>query len=160
MNLLEGAGAFPSELSKHHTAWLLVWYDVIMDETEIQDLCIAFERKGEGPPLILLHGALSDSRMWRKQIDEFSDNFTVIAWDAPGCGQSADPPETFRLPDFADSLATFIKNVGVDRAHVLGLSLGGGLALEFYHRHPAVPKTLILASAYAGWAGSLPQKSA
>ena len=125
-------------------------------EVRIRGLRIAFERKGEGYPLVLLHGALSDSREWRRQIDDLSDEFTVVAWDAPGCGRSSDPPETFRLRDYADCLAEFIGAIGLKRPHLLGLSFGGGLALEFYRRYPSVPKTLILASAYAGWAGSLP----
>lgn len=129
-----------------------------MDEVKIKGLRIAFERKGQGPPLVLLHGALSDSQTWRRQLDELSDEFTVVAWDAPGCGRSVDPPETFRLPDYADCLAAFIEEISLDQPHVLGLSFGGGLALEFYHRYPAILKTLVLASAYAGWAGSLPSK--
>lgn len=127
-----------------------------MDEVKIGGLRIAFERKGEGAPIVLLHGGLSDSREWRRQLDELSDEFTVVAWDAPGCGRSADPPETFRLPDYADCLAAFIEEIGLVRPHVLGLSFGAGLALELYRRHPAIPRSLILASAYAGWAGSLP----
>ena len=127
-----------------------------MDEVNIGGLRIAFERKGEGVPLVLLHGGLSDSRMWRRQLDELSDEFTVVAWDTPGCGRSADPPETFRLPDFADCLAAFIEEIGLVKPHILGLSFGAGLALEFYHRYPAIPRSLILASAYAGWSGSLP----
>jgi pimeloyl-ACP methyl ester carboxylesterase len=129
-----------------------------MDEIEIAGLRIAFRRMGEGAPLVLLHGAFGDSRVWRRQLAGLSDEFTVVAWDAPGCGRSSDPaaPETFRLSDYADLLAGFIGVLGLGRPHVLGLSFGGGLALELYRRHPAVPRTLVLASAYAGWAGSLP----
>jgi pimeloyl-ACP methyl ester carboxylesterase len=127
-----------------------------MDEIKINGLRISFERKGEGPPLVLLHGALSDSRMWRRQLDELFDEFTVVAWDAPGCGRSEDPPETFRLSDFADCLAGLIEEIGLVKPHILGLSFGAGLALEFYRCHSSIPKSLILASAYAGWAGSLP----
>ena len=65
-------------------------------------------------------------------------------------------PESFRLGDYADCLAGFIDALGLGQPHVLGLSFGGGLALELYHRHPEIPKTLVLAGAYAGWAGSLP----
>ena len=126
-----------------------------MDEVDIRGLRIGFERRGEGPPLLLIHGALSDSRSWRRQLDELSGDFTVVSWDAPGCGRSSDPPEDFRLPDYADYLAAFIEEIGVERPHVLGISFGSGLALEFYRRCPAIPRTLVLASAYAGWAGSL-----
>jgi pimeloyl-ACP methyl ester carboxylesterase len=127
-----------------------------MNEVSVNGLKIAFERRGAGPPLVLLHGALSDSRSWRRQLDDLSDDYDVIAWDAPGCGRSSDPPEGFRLPDYADCLAALLAEIAVERPRVLGLSFGSGLALEFYRRHPAVPRTLVLASAYAGWAGSLP----
>lgn len=127
-----------------------------MEQIIVDGLHIAYERAGTGQPLILLHGGVSDCREWRRQLDALADEFTVVAWDAPGCGQSADPPETFRLPAYADCLAAFIDALGLEHPHVLGLSFGGGLALELYRRHPRIPRTLALASAYAGWAGSLP----
>jgi pimeloyl-ACP methyl ester carboxylesterase len=127
-----------------------------MEQIEVEGLRIAYERSGTGPPMVLLHGYVGDRRCWRLQIEDLSDEFTVVAWDAPGFGSSADPPESFSLADYADSLAAFVAALGLERPHVIGLSFGGGLALELYHRHPATPKTLVLASAYAGWAGSLP----
>jgi pimeloyl-ACP methyl ester carboxylesterase len=130
-----------------------------MEVLHINGLRIAFRRQGAGPPLVLIHGGLSDSRQWRRQLEALSAAFTVVAWDAPGCGQSSDPPEHFRLADYADCLAAWIAALGLEQPHVLGLSFGGGLALELYQRHPTVPRTLVLASAYAGWAGSLPQKA-
>jgi pimeloyl-ACP methyl ester carboxylesterase len=126
------------------------------NQIEIGGLTIAFERRGKGSPLILLHGFLENSTFWRRQMDDLSDAFDVIAWDTPGCGQSSDPPESFRMPDYADCLAGFIEALGLTRPHVLGLSFGGALALELYRRHPTIPRTLVLVSAYAGWAGSLP----
>lgn len=127
-----------------------------MEQVEVSGFRIAYERAGKGPPLFLLHGGLSDGREWRRQIDDLSNEFTVVAWDAPGCGKSSDPPETFRLAEYADCLAAFIGALGLGRSHVLGLSFGGGLALELYRRHPTILMSLGLASAYAGWAGSLP----
>jgi pimeloyl-ACP methyl ester carboxylesterase len=128
-----------------------------MDEIEVGGQRIAYRKKGVGPALVLLHGWPVDSREWRRQLDGLSDEFTVVAWDAPGAGASSDPPpKTFRLSDWADCLAAFIAALGLERPHVGGLSWGGGLALELYGRHPEVVRTLILLSAYAGWAGSLP----
>lgn len=128
-----------------------------MSEVDVSGLRIGYERRGTGPPLVLLHGGFGfDSRSWRRQIDALSDEYTVVAWDAPGCGSSSDPPSTFRLPDYADCLAGFIETLGLSRPHVLGLSFGGALAIQLFGRHPAVPRTVILAGAYAGWAGSLP----
>jgi len=116
---------------------------------------VAYERKGAGPPLVLLHGFVGDSREWRPQIEALSDAFTVVAWDAPGSGQSSDPPESFRMPDYADCLAGVVQALQLGRPHVVGLSFGSALALELYRRYPDMPKTLVLASAYAGWTGSL-----
>ena len=110
-----------------------------------------------GPPLVLLHGYVGDGpTTWRRQIEGLSDGFTVVAWDAPGAGRSSDPPESFGMAGYADCLAGFVDRLGLRNPHVAGLSFGGALALELYRRHSAIPMTLILASAYAGWAGSLP----
>jgi pimeloyl-ACP methyl ester carboxylesterase len=128
-----------------------------MEQVEVEGLRIAYERVGAGPPLVLLHGYVGDGpTLWRRQLDEFCDQFTVVAWDAPGAGGSADPPESFGMAGYADCLAGFIQRLALERPHVAGLSFGGALALALYGRHPAIPATLILASAYAGWGGSLP----
>jgi pimeloyl-ACP methyl ester carboxylesterase len=107
--------------------------------------------------VVLLQGFVGDAAgTWRRQIDDLSDEFTVVAWDAPGAGRSADPPEWFRISDFADCLAAFLDALGLPRAHVVGLSFGGIVALELFRRYPGIPRSLVLAGAYAGWAGSLP----
>ena len=127
-----------------------------MDQIEVAGLRIAYDRTGKGPLLLLVHGFVGDGRgTWRRQIDGLSDEFTVVAWDAPGCGRSADPPESFRLPEYADCLAGFVEALGLGPPHVVGLSFGGALALELFRRHPTMPTTLVLAGAYAGWTGSL-----
>ncbi len=122
---------------------------------EVGGRTVAFERRGDGPPLVLLHGAFADRRDWRPQLASLSGDFTVVAWDAPGCGGSFDPPADYGLDGYADCLAAFIEALGLERPHVLGLSFGSGLALELFRRHPALPRSLLLVSAYAGWAGSL-----
>jgi pimeloyl-ACP methyl ester carboxylesterase len=127
-----------------------------VEYVDVGALRIAYRREGEGPPVVLLHGGLSDSREWRRQLEDLSHDFTVVAWDAPGCGGSSDPGEGFRLPDYADALASFIRALELDRAHVVGLSFGAGLALALYREHRQLVASLVLASAYAGWAGSLP----
>ncbi|MGX1159208.1 pimeloyl-ACP methyl ester carboxylesterase [Arthrobacter sp. SLBN-100] len=126
-----------------------------MYRTEVSGLSIAYERTGKGPALVLLHGFSLDSRMWRPQLEELSDDFTVFAWDAPGAGRSSDPPGPFGLGDWADCLAGCLRAAGLMRAHILGLSWGGILAQEFYRRHPSFVESLVLADTYAGWKGSL-----
>ena len=128
-----------------------------MHRAEVNGLSIAYERAGSGPSLALLHGFTHDSRVWRPQLESLSDEFTVIAWDAPGAGQSSDPPETFTIGNWADCLARLLDAADVQRAHVLGLSWGGLLAQEFYRLHSARVASLVLADTYAGWKGSLPE---
>lgn len=125
-------------------------------QLRVGDLQIAYSRAGRGQPLLFLHGFFGDARVWRPQMDDLSDEHDVIAWDALGCGRSSDPPESFRIDDYAGVLRGFIHALGVVRPHVVGLSFGSTLALELYRQEPSLPKSLVLAGAYAGWAGSLP----
>ena len=127
-----------------------------MEVVRAYGLDIAYERVGEGPPLVFVHGGAVDSRMWRPQLDALAGDFTVVAWDEPGAGRSSDVPADFGLADYADCLAALIEALALAPAHVAGLSWGGTLALELYRRHPARVATLILADTYAGWKGSLP----
>jgi pimeloyl-ACP methyl ester carboxylesterase len=126
-----------------------------MDYVEVGRLRVAFRRQGDGPCLLLLHGAVSDSRVWRVELESLSDVFSVVAWDAPGCGWSSDPPEHFRLPEYAECLDEFISALGLEQPHVLGHSWGSALALELYRLRPSIVRSLVLVGAYAGWAGSL-----
>ena len=131
-----------------------------MNTVEVEGLRVAYRRAGEGPALVLLHGAFSDSRTWTPQFEGLSDEFTVVAWDAPGCGGSSDPPETFGRDAYGECLESFVHELALERPHVLGLSFGSVLALELYRRRPRRVHSLVLASAYAGWAGSLAPEEA
>lgn len=104
---------------------------------------------------MLLHGGLVDSRAWRREIAAFSDGFHVVAWDAPGCGGSSDPPPDATLGEYADCVAGLIDALELGAAHILGHSFGGGLALAVHQRHPRLVRSMILVSASAGWGGSL-----
>jgi pimeloyl-ACP methyl ester carboxylesterase len=129
--------------------------DLPTEGVDLGGLRIAYRRAGEGPPLVLLHGGPTNGREWRNQLEGLSDEFAVVAWDMPGTGGSDDPPEDFQPRDYADCLAGLIDHLGLGHPHLLGLSFGSGLALELYRWHPEIPRSLVLASAYAGWAGSL-----
>lgn len=127
---------------------------------EVDEYSIVYRSAGRGPALVLLHGFLCDSRVWRRELENLSDQFRVVAWDAPGAGESRDPPDPFTITDWALALAAFLDAIGIERAHVLGLSWGGLLAQEFYRLHPQRCLTLILADTYAGWKGSLGEQVA
>ena len=127
-----------------------------MEVFQANGLEIAYERAGQGPPLVLAHGAVADGRIWQPQLEGLSDELTVVAWDEPGSGRSSDVPPAFALADYADSLAVLVEELGLGPAHVGGLSWGGTVALELYRRRPELVTTLVLADTYAGWKGSLP----
>ena len=141
-------------MSSEHVAARIAQVDVV----RAYGLEIAFERVGEGPPLVLVHGAAVDSRMWRPQLTALADEFAVVAWDEPGAGRSSDVPAEFALADYANCLAGLIVALDLGPVHVAGLSWGGTVALELYRHHPGLVATLILVDTYAGWKGSLPEQ--
>jgi pimeloyl-ACP methyl ester carboxylesterase len=122
----------------------------------VKGLEIAYERLGEGPPLVFVHGAAEDGRVWRPQLAELAEEFTVVAWDEPGAGRSSDVPADFALEDYASCLAALIEALALGPAHIAGVSWGGTVVQELYRRHPELVATLILSDTYAGWKGSLP----
>lgn len=85
-----------------------------MEAVRANGLDIAYERAGEGPPLVLVHGAAEDSRVWSPQLAALADELTVIAWDEPGAGRSSDLPPGFGLADYAHCLAALM--AGRDRS--------------------------------------------
>ena len=129
-----------------------------MEIVRANGLEIAYERVGDGLPLVFVHGAASDARMWQPQLAALADEFTVVAWDEPGAGRSSDVPSDFGLADYSECLAALIDALNSGPAHVAGLSWGGTVALELYRHHPGLVATLILVDTYAGWKGSLPEE--
>jgi pimeloyl-ACP methyl ester carboxylesterase len=117
---------------------------------------IAYERVGDGPPIVFAHGAAVDSRMWQPQLLGLADEFTVVAWDEPGAGRSTGTTAGFALADYADCLAALIDALDLGPVHLAGLSWGGTVVLELYRRHAELVKALLLVDTYAGWKGSLP----
>ncbi|MFI8167763.1 alpha/beta fold hydrolase [Streptomyces sp. NPDC085931] len=127
-----------------------------MHAVRVDGIEVAYDRVGQGPPLVLAHGATTDARLFRPQLEDLADEFTVVAWDEPGAGRSSDVPPSFALADYARCLAAVVEDVDLGPAHVLGLSWGGTVVLELYRRHPGLVRTLLLVDTYAGWKGSLP----
>ena len=129
-----------------------------MEVISANGLEIAYARVGNGPPIMFVHGAAEDGRVWQPQLAALADEFTLVAWDEPGAGRSSDLPAGFRLVDYANCLAALIERLELGPSHVAGLSWGSTLVLELYRHHPEHVATLILAAGYAGWKGSLPQE--
>lgn len=106
-----------------------------------------YEFTGTGPAVVLIHGYTLDTRMWADQIEAFSQNYRVVCYDLRGFGRSALPTQD--LYSHADDLKALLDFLGVARAHIMGLSLGGAVAVDFALAYPATVNSLILVDASA-----------
>lgn len=123
---------------------------------EVDGLRVGFDRRGDGDPVVFVHGYVGDgAATWRPQLDVLSEQFELIAVDLPGAGESADPDEAFGLSGFAGAVADLITALDLAQPHLVGLSFGGAVAIEFCRSHQDRISTLTLVGAYAGWGGSL-----
>jgi pimeloyl-ACP methyl ester carboxylesterase len=109
---------------------------------------IAVDVAGTGPLLIFLHGVGGNRHNWSDQVAHFSARFTAVSWDARGYGDSDDAPDR-EFTNFADDLARVISHFG-GPAHLVGLSMGGRIALDCWRRYPLLVASLTLANTSAG----------
>ncbi|MFD2368677.1 alpha/beta fold hydrolase [Brevibacillus sp. GCM10020057] len=122
-----------------------------MPYTQAGSLSIHYRTQGVGTPLILLHGLGNNSQSWSRQLAGLQDQFQVIAWDAPGYGDSSDPDPEFRtFGELADILEDFIDSLGFEKIFLLGHSMGSTTAMEFCAKYPERVQALILAASTRG----------
>lgn len=112
------------------------------------DVRIAYERSGEGPPLVLMHGAQASRRMFDALVPLLAPHFTVIAYDQRECGETEAPPLAASLADLAGDARALIRGLGYTRAHVFGSSYGGRVAQALALLHPDVVDRLVLGSTW------------
>lgn len=120
------------------------------------DISLHYVKKGSGAPLLLLHGNGENGDYFIHQLDEFARYFTVYAVDTRGHGQSPRGTAPFTISQFADDLLGFMDEQGIERAHILGFSDGGNIALTFALRHPGRVGRLVLNGANLDPAGVRP----
>src|SRR5512138_204405 len=116
-----------------------------------------YEVSGEGPALVFIHGLGSSTRDWEYQIPEFSKQYQVIAVDLRGHGQSDKPEGPYTIPMFAADLAALLRALNVSSAHIVGISLGGGVAFQFALDYPAMVKTLTIVNSAPALGGTREQ---
>jgi len=97
---------------------------------------LAFDDKGSGEPLILLHAFPLDGRMWLAQRDELAGSARIIVPDLRGFGRSVDLPPAQSIDDYADDVVALLDKLRIERATVVGLSMGGYVALALARRAP------------------------
>lgn len=119
---------------------------------EICGAPLYYEVAGAGPPLVLLHEGFADSRMFDEQVAAFAAHHRVIRYDRHGCGRSGVPAAPYT---HHDALRALLRHLGVERTALLGLSAGGGIAIDATLAEPALVTALIpVAAAVGGYAGT------
>jgi len=115
-----------------------------MPNIQVNNINLYYEVDGEGQSLLFIHGLGSSTQDWDLQIKEFSKSYQVITFDLRGHGQSDKPSGPYSLPMFATDTAGLLKLLDVKSAHVVGLSLGGGIAFQLAIDYPALVKTMVI----------------
>jgi pimeloyl-ACP methyl ester carboxylesterase len=126
-----------------------------MSYTNADDLSLYYEEHGQGQPLVFLHGFSLDHRMWGPQAAVFRQKYRVILPDARGHGQSDSPQTGYSRTHRVEDLAGLVDNLGIERFHLVGLSMGGataiGYALKFQER---LKSLTLVSSGAAGYSAS------
>ena len=118
-----------------------------MPKVKFNDIEMYYEVYGEGTPLVLIQGYGGSSADWIPEIIQgFEDKFRVIIFDNRGTGQSDKPDVEYSIKMMADDVARLMESIGIQRAHVLGLSMGGVIAQEMAISHPDRVQSLVLCS--------------
>lgn len=121
-----------------------------MPTTDAPGFPMYYEAHGDGFPLLLVNGLGSDHREWLCQLPAFAARYRVVTFDNRGAGDSGVPPGPYTTPGMADDAAALLAALRIDRAHVLGVSLGGMIAQEMALRHPGMVERLVLACTSPG----------
>jgi pimeloyl-ACP methyl ester carboxylesterase len=115
---------------------------------DVDGLSVNYEVQGDGEPLLLIPYLSADHACYAFQLPAYTEHFTCISVDLPGSGESDKPPGPYATDAYADQLAGFLGAIGVERAHVAGVSLGAAAAMHLAARHPERVRTLSLHSAW------------
>jgi len=122
-------------------------------EIELHGHRVIYRIAGDGPPVVLIHGMVNSSRHWEQVALRLADRYTVIAPDLLGHGDSAAVRGDYSLGAHACSIRDLLTTIGIERATIVGHSLGGGIAMQFFYQFPQRVERLALISS-----GGLGQK--
>jgi pimeloyl-ACP methyl ester carboxylesterase len=115
-------------------------------EMELHGHRVMYRMAGSGPPVVLIHGMVNSSRHWEAVARQLASDYTVIAPDLIGHGDSATPRGDYSLGAHAAAIRDLLAVIGVDRATIVGHSLGGGVAMQFFYQFPQRTERLALIS--------------
>ncbi len=107
---------------------------------------VIYRTVGSGPAVVLIHGMINSSRHWRKVALQLADRYTVIAPDLIGHGDSATPRGDYSIGAHAAAIRDLLASLGIRSATIVGHSLGGGIAMQFFWQFPERVERLVLVS--------------
>ena len=114
------------------------------DKADVNGAMLYYEVAGEGEPLVLVHAGIADSRMWDGQVETFARRYRVIRYDLRGFGKTGTVEGTY---SHHEDLRGLLDALGIEQAHLVGCSMGGGAVLDFALRYPERVGALILVGA-------------
>jgi len=112
----------------------------------VGDIDIHYLTGGQGDPLIVIHGGSTGARAWRENMEELSQRYTVYVPDLPGFGHSQPLDGDYYIPELVDFVDKFSCTLGLKSFHLMGHSLGGGVALSYALKFPDKVTKLVLVS--------------
>jgi pimeloyl-ACP methyl ester carboxylesterase len=119
-----------------------------MTKIKVNDITVNYDQQGSGEPLILIPYLTADHACYAFQVAEYSKHFSCISADPRGAGETDKPEGVYSTELFADDLAAFMQALGIERAHVAGLSLGAATGMWLAAKYPQKVKSLSLHSAW------------
>jgi pimeloyl-ACP methyl ester carboxylesterase len=119
-----------------------------MPKIKVNNITMNYEQQGTGEPLILIPYLAADNACYAFQVADYANHFTCISIDPRGAGETDKPAGTYSSELFAEDVAAFMHAIGIDRAHVSGLSLGAATGIWLAAKHPGQVKSLSL---HSGW---------
>lgn len=127
-----------------------------MPKVRVNDIQMFYEVHGEGFPLMMIMGFTGNTSWWDPRwIQTLSEKFKIIAFDNRGSGRTDISDREYSIKLFADDTAGLMDALGIPRANVLGISMGGMIAQEFVLNYPEKVKKVVLCSTHCGGAKSV-----
>jgi 3-oxoadipate enol-lactonase len=122
-----------------------------MAKVKVNDITMNYEQQGSGEPLVLIPFLAADNACYAFQVAEYAKHFTCILIDPRGAGETDKPDSAYTIELMADDVSGLMQAIGVERAHISGLSLGGAIGLWLAAKYPEKVKSL---SVHSGWSKS------
>lgn len=111
-----------------------------------EEVTIYYEQHGSGPAILMIAGMASDSKSWQFILDRMTKHFSLIIFDNRGCGRTECISDAYTIKDMAKDAVDLLDQIGLEKVHVIGHSMGGMIAQELALMHPERVDKLVLAS--------------